>query len=308
MKTKLSLTGLFMFLLFSGAMAQKNDKFNIYLDMEKNGKKVFIDTSFATHEEMESYLESMGFKPAGLPVPPELPELPELPDLPELPELPDLDKIMIETEHANLSEHEKAEIRLELEKAKTAMEKARKEMKVNKKEMDKARKEMKRVRIQFDDSSKTGQRYFYHYNDNQQERKHKVVIVEVDGEGEGIDSKFEYKIFKMPCDSVEFWKENKDIKEEGNIRVIRKISQDASPVVILENEVQPEIMIERSPSGNETKPINQDVAMTASTSASVPSPIESYKLETSDFRLYPNPTQGKIQITFKVEHSGSIQV
>src|SRR6187402_1442587 len=130
MKTRLSLTGLFMLLMLNGATAQKKENFKIYLDMEKNGKKVIVDTSFATREDMESYMESMGFN-TELPEPPTPPAPPELPQLPRIPELPDVEKIMIEVEKANLSEKEKDEIKQELNDAKIEMEKARKEMKEN---------------------------------------------------------------------------------------------------------------------------------------------------------------------------------
>src|SRR5689334_14838392 len=70
------------------AFAQNKKKYSIYLEMNKNGKEVIVDTSFSSREEMEAYMKSNGFEVPAVPPPPAIPRVPAVPPVPPVPGVP----------------------------------------------------------------------------------------------------------------------------------------------------------------------------------------------------------------------------
>jgi hypothetical protein len=267
--------------LTSAAIAQEGKKYKIYMNLNKNGKEVIIDTTFATRVEMEAYMESNGFAQ------------PEFPELPELPELPNLETINIEIEDAQLSAEEKAQMEKEMKIANEEMRiankemrKAQMEMKISNEEMKKIEKDLKQMKIEIEHEGGSGDKIIIrNLNDDSKnsEDQKKLMFINVEDEG---NASSEIRVIRMNCDSL-----SKDGKQ---VTILRKMpankEADEAPkkVYIRENRV-PE---------NTDAELNKIVAKGPA----------SYELKVTDFKLFPNPTAGKINISFRTDSTGTIEI
>ncbi len=319
MKTKGTLM-LLLICLATGVIAQEAKKFRIKINTVENGKETNIDTSFSSREDMEAFMADNGFR-TEMPELPELPALPELPRIPDLPELPDMEKIIIELDDTILSDQEKAELKKEMEAAKQEMLKAKKEMKINhveweksRKEMEKSREELERNKEEMKKINKEVRMIRIDVNDNEVAQKEFNFVMNND---ELISGDENYKVILHNCDEgaigYKFMIDGTsgenagkkcivavycDSTMEGNdkVKVIRKIKVTGEPA---------EEMKMRSPL-NTTEP---EITEVVSVPTNAPKrTTDSHELAANDFRLYPNPTEGKITVSFRTEQEGPIEV
>lgn len=288
MKTiqKLTLIMVFSLAIGSGAIAQDQKKFNIYLNMDRNGKSITIDTTFTSREDMQDFLQSQGFETS---------ETIDLPELPDLNDLSDMKEISIDIDAIDFSPEKKAEIKEAMEMAKKEMEKASEEMKIHqgemekhKGEMEKARKEMKMMKIEIDENGNGSPKKVIIHSTADGDTKTWTtdddVIINLNDQSDTFE--YKYKIIQL--------KDDKNTGDGKKMRTIRKV------------EVIDEKNKESEESTGELKSNDREQLPPA------PEPKNdseaSHKLAASDFKIYPNPTQGKITVSFKTEKDGPVSV
>jgi hypothetical protein len=148
MKTKTILIALLVPVLIAGITSDlsaqdKKKKYSIYMNYKKDGKKISIDTTFNSREDMESFMKSHDIDlPAVPPIPP-MPDKVTAPEPPALPELPEMPDISIYIDQQDLTEEQKAEIKAEMENVKKEMRKAKKEIENAKVKIKRSRPEIK---------------------------------------------------------------------------------------------------------------------------------------------------------------------
>lgn len=291
MKTKIQfvLMAVLALTVSAGAFAQNKKKYSIYLDMNKNGKQITIDTSFVSREEMEAFMKSNGFEvPAAPPVPP----VPPVPGVPAVPPPPtpgsdDMKEIIIEIDDADFSMMERSQMEKEMKNAEKEMRKARSEMKVSKKEMEQLKEEMKNLQIEIERSGENGNKVIIReLNDEQSsgegERKMMLINIEDEDIGDG-----QVRVIRMNCDSLQ-----KGEKEFTFIRKVKEPGAKQNDMVLEETFDEPAVV----------------EAVNSEEKASPASEPADYQLKVSDFKLYPNPTAGKLNISFRSETSGKTQI
>ncbi len=261
--------------LGSGANAQEQKKIHIYLDMEKNGDQSIIDTSFTTHEELENYLKSKGL------------ETPKAIDVADVEDVAEMKEIIINIDDMDFSPQKKAELKAEMEKAKKEMKKAVKEMEIHKgemekhqKEMENAHKELKMMKIEINESENGSPKKIIILSSGDGEKQtwntDEDIIIHLDEKSNNYD----YKIIRL--------NDNENSAEEQKVKVIRKVEKVNDSVIEESNseiKSNDEVPSEKNP---ETK--------------------TNYQLTTSDFKIFPNPTQGKITVSFRTEKDGPVSV
>ncbi len=260
--------------LATGAFAQDQKKFNIYLNIDKNGDQVTIDTSFATREEMESFMKSEGY---------DVPEMSELPELSDLKDQPGMKQVIIDIDDSQFSKEDKAKMRaemqIEMEKAQLEMQKANKEMKKADTEKQKAEQEMRKVKIEIsEEDNGDGKKLMLRKSESKDGGGEEVTVIPPGQVTESSDGKF--KIIRI---------ESKD-GDQKNIRVIHKSVSDVQTEKQLDRKVVAPVEMEEKPA-HENK-VSDDF----------------HVLNAADFKIYPNPTQGKINVSFRVENDGPVEV
>lgn len=295
MKTKIqfALMAVLALTISASAYAQNKKKYSIYIDMNKNGKEITIDTSFASREEMEAFMKSNGFEVPAVPPPPAVPAVPGVPAVPPVPPVPpipdngNMKQIMIEIDDVDFSSEGRAEVEKAMQKAEKEMRKARSEMKISKKEMDQLQEEMKNMQIEIERSGDNGNKVIIReFNDEKSsgdgERKMMFINIEDEDTGNG-----QVRVIRMNCDTL--------VKGDKEFTFIRKVKETGAKQeeAILEDVAQ--------------TPVVAEVVNVEEKSAPSSEPAD-YQLRVSDFKLYPNPTAGKLNISFQSESSGKTQI
>lgn len=291
MKTKIQfvLMAVLALTVSATAIAQNKKKYSIYLDMNKNGKQITIDTSFASREEMEAFMKSNGFEvPAVPPVPP-VPPVPGVPAVPPPPTPSDdnMKEVIIEIDDADFSMNENKEMEKAMQRAEKEMRKARSEMKISQKKMEQLKEEMKNLQIEIERSGENGNNVIIReLNDEQSsgdgERKMMFINIEDEDTGDG-----QVRVIRMNCDTLQ--------KGEKEFTFIRKVKEPGAKQtdMILEETLDEPAVVETVNSEEKASPTSDP---------------SDYQLNVSDFKLYPNPTAGKLNISFRSETSGKTQI
>jgi hypothetical protein len=256
--------------IISRVSAQEHKKISIYLEMEKNGQTVIVDTTFSTRAEMQSYLKSRGIEmtdipePPTPPVPPHAPNAPNAPELPEIPDLPELPRIVINMDDIELTKEEKAKIEKEIEGAKLELKQMKIDIEKSNKEIEKAGDEIKKMNIDIEKSE-----------DNEHQ---KIIIRNISDDGSDEDK----KIVIIRSGDV----------HEAHPKVLNFVISDednkGNEVIDVKSENEP-LMAEE----NKTKDNPE---------------AENYKLQATEFKIYPNPTNGNITVSFRTEKDGPVEV
>jgi hypothetical protein len=274
MKTKITyLMTMFLMGTISFSNAQEPKKMRVVIDRDENGKNVLIDTTFGSRAEMEAWMKAEVH---------ELPVMARMPVMPEIPEMPDLDEIEITVDGANLTEEDKATIRKELESAKKEMEKARREMKHNRKELNKAGQELHEMHLEVERDGFEHRMIYMHDDEKDGKPCNATTQVMVFPERkDGKDPELKICIVRMCCDSS-------DECNHKKIKTAWKERAETAP------EAEPVIEQSKGPAAPAATP---DYTETTA----------DHRLVAADFRLFPNPTQGKVRVTFNTGKTGTIE-
>jgi hypothetical protein len=296
MKTtrKFTIAALLSAFIFSGVNGQEEKhKFHIYMDMEKNGETITIDTSFSDRNAMESYMKANGYelpapppRPAVPPPPPGLHRMPAPPTPPTPPDAPapgfpgTKQEIIIDIDNPKISEEQKQQLKEEMKQYRHEMKKAGRDMEQLKKE----RKDFEKVRIQLNEERKIAPGINRTFD--------KIEIDQLVNEGNDI-------IIIRNCEG----------EKEKNVRFI-KINCDSTiseteKILFLKHPVEEKIIVTEN-DDNTVQDISEPEQNSFKTVAENRTDVN--KLNATDFKVFPNPTQGKITVSFKVETAGTIEL
>jgi hypothetical protein len=303
MKTKTIFTALLVPALIAGITSDlsaqdKKKKYSIYMNYKKDGKKISIDTTFNSREEMESFMKANDIDlPAVPPIPP-LPDKVAAPEPPAIPDLPEMPDISVYIDQQDLTEEQKAEIKAEMENAKKEMRKAKKEMekakveiKRSRPEIEKAMRELEKMEIEIENIDGDEQIRIIHLDDesslNIPKEKIRVKIIDIDDKMD--ESELKHKFIAVNCDSL-----------EANGKKIVIVKREM-PVNVKKRKVKAEQPVE------ETMTVTND-NVANSTIEEPKKDVTDYKLKATDFKVYPNPSNGKINLSFSTEQTETVHV
>jgi hypothetical protein len=305
MKTKTILASLLVPVLIAGITSDlsaqdKKKKYSIYMNYKKDGKKISIDTTFSSREDMESFMKSHDIDLPTVPPIPPMPDNVTAPEPPALPELPEMPDISIYIDKQDLTEEQKAEIKAEMENAKKEMRKAKKEIEKAKVEIERSRPEIEKamndldkMEIEIENINGDEQIRIIHLEDESSVNiPEEHVLVKIMDSDEPMDgSQLRHKFISVSCDSLE---------------------ANGKKIVMVKREMPGHVKKRKIKSEQRSKEtltaVNDNDKVMGTTVAEPKSETTDYKLKATDFKVYPNPSNGKINLSFTTEQTETVHV
>ncbi len=276
MKTKsiILVTTLLLLLQTTFTLAQDKRKYHIVLNIDKNGEPVNIDTTFGSREEMESFMQSHDMNIHMKPVAPHGFEYEfEIPDV-DIPEQ-DLKKMKDDMKRIRIEMNDHKQ---DMEHEKKAVREERKKQKTENKSS------FMWVEVEKEADGNGNEKVIIKKGpegDKKIAGEPRVVIIETEDDGGNGVVKKEIKIFR-----------DHENSPEKRVNVVKSPDQGtASPVPPA--PVQPEEPVLSPDQPVIEKSFNKS---------------ESYQLDVTEFNLYPNPTRGQIEISFKTPYNEPVWV
>ncbi|MBK9424161.1 MAG: T9SS type A sorting domain-containing protein [Bacteroidetes bacterium] len=280
MKTiKIAVLTLMLYGTGTAVLAQDQKKFKVMISKEINGESVLIDTTFNSKTEMQNYLKSVN---TDINITDDMVMIKD-----EFKDLENLQEINVEVGDVDFRKIEMGQLEEELKKLNIDLEELKSNSKVLELDLENMEEpietdgsgEVKKGTVRmFINDDETG-------DDSEKKHQTKTVIVTCDPEMK----------MKPGASKTFIWKDSTGAAHK-EIRIIRTDKDAAdkgeTKTIKIESEAVP-------PPPPPVKKESEDQSL---------SKAEDYKLNATDFKIYPNPSQGKINVSFKINHPGVINL
>lgn len=276
MKTiKFAVLTLMLYGTGTAVLAQDQKKFKVMISKEINGESVLIDTTFNSKTDMQNYLKSVN---TDINISDDMVMIKD-----ELKDLENLQEINVEVGDVDFRKIDMGQLEEELKKLNIDLE----ELKSNSKVLELDLENMEEA-IETDESGEV--------------KKGTIRMIVNDTEtGDDSEKKHQTKTVIVTCDpemkmkpgatKTFMWSDSTGASHK-EIRVIRKVKDVSengeTKTISIESEAVP-------PPPPPVKKENENQSL---------SKAEDYKLDATDFKIYPNPSQGKINVSFKINQPG----
>jgi hypothetical protein len=280
MKTiKIAALTLMLFSTGTAVLAQDQKKFKVMISKEINGESVLIDTTFNSKTDMQNYLKSVN---TDIKISDDMVMIKD-----EFKDLENLQEINVEVGDVDFRKIEMGQLEEELKKLNIDLEELKSNSKVLELDLENMEEaietdgsgEVKKGTVRmFINDDETG-------DDSEKKLKTKTVIVSCDPE---------MKI-KPGASKTFIWKDSTGTAHK-EIRIVRTDKDAAdrgeTKTIKIESEAVP-------PPPPPVKKENENQSLLKA---------EDYKLDATEFKIYPNPSQGKINVSFKINQPGVINL